>query len=115
MRQAQAKRPRRSALPRAASDAWGLDRAEQLLELDRRVANAVAELMDDLQGLLVLADLHQFADIVLAGLKRAQEFGKVLARAVELFDRRLRGGSQFAPAIDEVLLLLRLEAGFAVQ
>src|ERR1700704_4250496 len=115
MRRAQAKRPRRSALPSAASDTRGLDRAEQLLELYRRVTNAFAELTDDLQGLFVLADLHQFANIVLAGLKRAQQLREVLARAVEFFDRRLRGGLQLAPAIDEVLLLLRLEAGFTVQ
>src|SRR5882672_5252854 len=115
MRQAQARRPRRSVLPSAASDAWGLDRAEKLLELYRCVTNAFAELMDDLQGLFVLADLHQFADIVLAGLKRAQQLREVLAGAVELPDRRLRGGLQLAPAIDEVLLLLRFVPGFTIE
>src|SRR3954464_9491270 len=106
MRQGQAKRPRRSAFRCAASDARRLDRAEQLLELYRRVTNAIAELMNDLQGLLVLADLHQLADVVLAGLKRAQQLRKVLARTVEFPDRRLRGGPQLAPAIDQILLLL---------
>src|SRR3954468_4689567 len=98
-----------------ASDARRLDRAQKLLEPHRGVADALAELMDDLQGLLVFADLHQLADVVFAGLKRAQQLGKILARAVEILDRGLGRGAQLAPAIDEILLLFRLEACLSVE
>ena len=85
-RQTRRARMRGSASDDAASISGSrrLERAEQLLELVGGVANAVGELVDDLERPRVLADLQQLVDEILAGLQLAQQLGKVLARAFEL-------------------------------
>ncbi len=61
-------------------------------------------------ALLVLAHLQQFVDEILVGLQRAQQFGEVLARALELADRAFRRGLELAPALDQELPVFRLVA-----
>jgi len=58
----------------------GLDGAKELLQLVGGVADAVGELVDDVERALVLADLQELVDEVLAGLQLAQEIGEVAAR-----------------------------------
>src|SRR3977135_3620390 len=92
-----------------------LDRAEELLQLVGGIANAVGELVDDLERALLLADLQELVDEILAGLQPAQELREVLARALELLDRAFGRGPELAPALDEELLVLGLVARLLLE
>src|SRR3981189_2038172 len=92
--------PARATMRLPTSGSRRLDGAEELLELVGGVADAVGELVDDVERTLVLADLQQFVDEILAGLQLAQELGEVLARALELADRAFSRGLGLAPAVD---------------
>src|SRR5262249_49768824 len=86
-----------AAASRRTSRSRRLERAEQLLELVGCVADAVGELVDDVERTLVLADLQQLVDEVLAGLQLAQQVGEILARALELADRALGRAFELTP------------------
>src|SRR5258708_3674809 len=100
---------------RARSRSRGLDGAEQLLELVRGVADAVGELVNDVERALVLADLQQLVDEILAGLQLAQEIGEFLARPLELADRAFSGALELAPALDQELPVLGLVARLRLE
>src|SRR5258708_34457159 len=115
MRARAALRPGRNQPSAAQSRPGRLDGAEQLLQLVRGVADAVGELVDDVERALVLPDLQQLIDEILAGLQLAQELGEVLARTLELLDRAFGRGLQLAPAFDQELLVLGLIAHLLLE
>src|SRR5262245_35234981 len=99
----------------ARSGPRSLDRAEQLLQLVGGVPNPVGELVDHVERALVLANLQELVDEVLAGLQAAQKLGEIPARAVELADRTFGRRLQLAPALDQELLVFRLVARLLIE
>src|SRR5262249_54007731 len=92
-----------------------LDGAEQLLELVGGVPDSMGGLVNDVEGALVLADLQELVDEILAGLQLAQEVGKFLARPLELADRAFGGALELAPALDQELPVLGLVARLRLE
>ena len=71
--------------------------------------------MDHLERTLVLANLQELVDEILARLQLAQEFGEILARALELPDRALGRALELSPSLDQELLVFRLVAGLLLE
>src|SRR5208282_2781195 len=92
-----------------------LDPADQALQLVGGAADIAGQLVNDIDDLLRLADLHQFFDEILVGLQRAQQLREAGAGAAELLGGALGVVAQPAPLLDEEAPLLRLEAGVLLE
>src|SRR5271169_2506620 len=74
------------SLPQRSSadlSARRLDASDQLVELRRGVADVPGEAADDVERLLGLPDLDQFADEILVGLQRLQQAGELPAGVLQ--------------------------------
>jgi hypothetical protein len=77
-----------------------LDATDQLVELDRRVANIVRKVADHFQRLLGLPDLHQFADKILTLLQVLQKASELRPRLVELLSSTFSLRLELAPLVN---------------
>src|SRR6185437_12713757 len=92
-----------------------LDAADQLVELIRGVADVMRQAADHLERALGLADFQKLADEILVLLQRLQKPGELRTGIVKFLGSGFGLALQLLPLPDQILPLLRLEAGVLLQ